>query len=169
MNRPVPRSRAVAADTAAPTPVTDPNDRCPSSSTRGKRVRVITLKALLRPEALARLDPRAEHRVCADPGCEIVYFADAQAFARADLKVPVYRKDPGAAVPVCYCFGVTRADVAREAEAGRSGRLAETVAGHVRANRCGCEVNNPQGSCCLGDLRRETAGASLTRAAPGRD
>lgn len=23
---------------------------------------------------------------------------------------------------------------------------------HIKADRCGCEVNNPQGSCCLGNV-----------------
>lgn len=24
---------------------------------------------------------------------------------------------------------------------------------HIKAKRCGCEVNNPQGDCCLGNVR----------------
>ncbi|WP_019011639.1 hypothetical protein [Deinococcus aquatilis] len=32
--------------------------------------------------------------------------------------------------------------------------LPEVIRGHIRANRCGCEVNNPQGSCCLGNVTR---------------
>jgi hypothetical protein len=27
------------------------------------------------------------------------------------------------------------------------------VTEHIRAGRCGCNVNNPQGSCCLGNIQ----------------
>lgn len=28
----------------------------------------------------------------------------------------------------------------------------ELIRENIRENRCGCEVNNPQGSCCLGNV-----------------
>lgn len=31
-------------------------------------------------------------------------------------------------------------------------RISEVMCGHIRANRCGCEVNNLQGSCSLGNV-----------------
>jgi hypothetical protein len=27
-----------------------------------------------------------------------------------------------------------------------------TIRQNIKENRCGCEVNNPQGSCCLGNI-----------------
>src|SRR5690606_3948178 len=78
---------------------------------------------------------------------------DSSPFRTADVKVPVYQKDPGEDVPVCYCFGWTRRRIRDElAQTGKSTASA-TIAAHVKAGRCGCEVNNPQGACCLGNVQ----------------
>ncbi|OLN33052.1 hypothetical protein DSOL_1163 [Desulfosporosinus metallidurans] len=37
-------------------------------------------------------------------------------------------------------------------ETGRTTALEEITA-HTKAGRCGCEVNNPEGSCCIGNLK----------------
>ncbi len=122
---------------------------CPVTPVTGRPVDTITLKALLRPAALATLDPAAQYFYCPDPTCDTVYFDGARPYARADLKVPVFAKDAGGDVPACYCFGWTRD---RLRAAGR--RAVEEVRGHMAAGRCGCEVTNPKGSCCLGDVER---------------
>lgn len=123
--------------------------RCPVTGARGLPVDTITLKALLRPGALATLDPHARHSFCPDPACDTVYFAGERTFDRADVEVPVLAKDPGGEVPVCYCFGWTR-DGLRAAGAAAGAEIRR----HVAAGRCGCEVNNPKGACCLGDVER---------------
>lgn len=38
-------------------------------------------------------------------------------------------------------------------ETGRTTALKEITI-HTKAGRCGCEVNNPEGSCCLGNVNR---------------
>lgn len=129
--------------------VTDPA-LCPTNDALGRPVKVVTLKSLLRPSALATLEPRAQHHYCPDPGCDTVYFADGRTYGRADVEVPVFAKDPNGSVPVCYCFGWTR-----DRLSGPEANGAPTeIRGHVRAGRCGCEVNNPKGACCLGDVER---------------
>ncbi|KYD23125.1 hypothetical protein B4135_0654 [Caldibacillus debilis] len=113
---------------------------------------LVTLKSLLKPAALAMLDPERDYAFCPNPSCETVYFASdgSLTFAVGDLKVPVFQKDSGMDVPVCYYFDWTRE---RIMEAVRHGvePLAE-IKVHVQAGRCGCEVNNPQGSCCMGNV-----------------
>lgn len=130
------------------------------SGRQGRAVKTITLKALLRTEALARLDVSTAFQLCADSTCEVVYFSAQQTYVTADLKVLVFQKAPGASVSVCYCFGYTRAEIRQTAHTGGGEALLETITGHIRAGRCGCEVNNPQGSCCLGNVRAllETSG-----------
>lgn len=123
---------------------------CPRSGHASLPVKLLTLKALLRPQALARLQPTADFRFCPDPACDVVYFSPQQSFQVPDLKVPVAHKDPGDQIPLCYCFGFTRAEVRRAGQEGRGDGLLDTIRGHIRAGRCGCEVNNPQGRCCLG-------------------
>lgn len=69
-----------------------------------------------------------------------------------DLKVPVFQKDLKEDVPACYCFNWTRARIREEIkQTGKSEAVLE-ISMHIKANRCGCEVNNPQGSCCLGNV-----------------
>jgi hypothetical protein len=51
---------------------------------------------------------------------------------------------------------VTEDELRREiAETGRSGAAAE-ISEHLRAGRCACELKNPQGSCCLGNVATAT-------------
>ncbi len=126
---------------------------CPGCGTLGKPVELITLKSLLRPPALERLDPGVAYFFCENSPCEVVYFASGLVFSVDDVKVPVFQKDPGLDVPVCYCFGWTRRLLADELAATGQSTAAAHISGHVRAGRCGCEVNNPQGSCCLGNVR----------------
>jgi len=77
-----------------------------------------------------------------------------QIFSTEQVKVPVFQKDRGLNVPVCYCFGWSRSRIQQEIiKTGKSS--AETnIRSHIQAGRCGCEVNNPQGSCCLGNVRQ---------------
>jgi hypothetical protein len=82
-----------------------------------------------------------------------VYFSgDGQIFATSDVRVTVWEKQPPGERTVCYCFGENEADMRREIE--RDGRTAavERVRAHIAARRCACEVRNPRGACCLGDV-----------------
>jgi len=128
---------------------------CPNCGTRGRHVEPITLKALLLPEALARLEP-VTYCFCPSPACRIVYFATEgeSVYDKGDLKVRVGLKERDEPIPLCYCFGHTRATVWEEIRrTGRSTAVASITA-HVKAGRCGCEVNNPSGACCLGEVSK---------------
>jgi hypothetical protein len=119
-------------------------------------VDTITLKALLRPDALARLQVGAAYRFCATSTCSIVYFAaDTQSiYHKEDLEVRVGLKETQDPVPLCYCFGHTRASIEDEiARTGKSTATA-TITVHIKAGRCGCDVNNPSGTCCLGEVNK---------------
>jgi len=127
---------------------------CPNNGSKGKIVPTITLKSLLLPEALALLNPNQTYRFCASPNCEVVYFSDdQQTFTTKDLKVPVFQKDNKETVPVCYCFGWTPKRIDDEIKTLGQTNAVEKITSHVQAKRCGCEVNNPQGSCCLVNIQ----------------
>lgn len=114
----------------------------------------MTLKALLTPAALATLAPSEEHRFCPVRDCDVVYFNSTRQYHRADVKVPVFQKELEGPTPVCYCFGHTRADLVQAQIERRAEAISRSIQEHIRARRCGCEVNNPQGSCCLGNVNR---------------
>lgn len=130
-------------------------EECPVSQTKGRPVELITLKALLKPPALERLDPQKTYRFCPTDTCEVVYFTpEGDTFTKSDLKVPVFQKDPGADVPACYCFGWTRKRIGDEIASTGNSTAEASITQNIKAGRCGCEVNNPQGSCCLGNVNQ---------------
>lgn len=103
---------------------------------------------MLRPEGLMRLSA-PEHRFCATSDCPVVYFGTEEAFVREDVVVPVFQKEPPGDRPVCYCFGISEGDLQRETGTASAG---DRITALVNAGRCACEVKNPQGSCCLGNV-----------------
>jgi hypothetical protein len=125
---------------------------CPVSRTRGKAVELQTVKALLTEHALRRVTG-SEHRFCPEPDCEVVYFdADGNVFTKADLKVPVWQKEPFGDRTVYYCFGENERSIRIETEQLGRSEAVERVRRHIEAGRCACEVRNPRGTCCLGDV-----------------
>jgi hypothetical protein len=66
--------------------------------------------------------------------------------------VRVGAKETADPIPVCYCFGLTRKDIENEiAETGRS-TVADRISAEVKKGTCACEVKNPSGKCCLGEV-----------------
>lgn len=128
---------------------------CPTNGKPGRRVDRLTVKALLaRP--LDVLGP-GETFFCPDPDCPTVYYtSDGQTFAEGDLRERVYQKHPNDAdVLVCYCFQHTRGAIQADARENGRSEIAERITAGVQAGQCACEVRNPQGSCCLGNVRAE--------------
>ncbi|OCT15105.1 (2Fe-2S)-binding protein [Paenibacillus pectinilyticus] len=125
---------------------------CSSCGEKGKNVQLITVKSLLKASALETIEPENSYVFCSNPACAIVYFSGnhSQKFVENDLKVPVYQKNQSVDVPVCYCFDWTRERLLEAV--GTENTPADQIKAHVQAGRCGCEVNNPQGACCLGNV-----------------
>ena len=122
---------------------------CPLCGEKGRRVKSITLRSLLKPEALARFNGGVHH-FCSNPGCDAVYFSGQQIapFLRADLTVRVGIKEDTAPRHVCYCFNHTIEEI--EAQLRCSGKI--TVLEDIKTRMkiaCWCETKSPQGSCCL--------------------
>lgn len=52
---------------------------------------------------------------CDNPSCDVVYFGDdGSVIHRDDLRTAVGIKENTASSLLCYCFGVTKADAAKE-------------------------------------------------------
>jgi hypothetical protein len=144
---------------------------CPASGTKGAPVDLQTVKALLTTSALQRVERRA-HRFCPDPACHVVYFDDrGHVFSTADLRADVWQKQPEGDRVLCYCFGENESDIRAEIAADGYSRAAERVRVHIEAGRCACEIRNPRGVCCLGDVsaavKRLIAAVALSRAEVG--
>ena len=152
----VPRPLAEASGAAQPGPAaTTDRRRCPTSGTVGFKVDLITVKALLNAAGLQRLDGRA-YRFCPAPDCDVVYFdSDAgSVFRKSHLTVRVGQKEHSDPIPICYCFGYTAADIRRDLALRDTTDIPAIITEQVKAGHCACEVKNPQGSCCLGNVSR---------------
>ena len=126
---------------------------CPVSKTPSSRVQLRTVRSLVRGERRWQLET-VQYYFCADPKCPVVYFSNNPVpyFVVDDLEVKVFAKDPSEDVPVCYCFSWTRERIRKEIlETGRSTAPVE-IARQVKAQLCSCDVKNPKGRCCLGDV-----------------
>jgi hypothetical protein len=66
----------------------------------------------------------------------------------------VFDKDSGDDVRICYCFDWTRGKIKEELHFGGETRAEAEIAREVRAGHCSCDIKNPKGECCLGDIRK---------------
>ena len=121
---------------------------CPVSRTTGLTVELITVKALLKGAALRRLEGKS-YRFCPERECRIVYFDRERGsiFDKDDLTVRVGQKETEDPVTLCYCFDYTMTDLRAQGDG-----VPATIAAEIKAGHCACEVKNPQGSCCLGNV-----------------
>jgi len=112
----------------------------------------VTVKAMLTTAALSRYEHHA-YRFCPDPRCSVVYFGeDGTIFTVSDVSERIWQKEPPGRRTVCYCFGENEADIAAEIERRGQSDAVQRVRAHIAAGRCACEVRNPRGACCLGDV-----------------
>ena len=127
---------------------------CPESKTIGPRIDLITVKALLRPSALRRLEGKDYH-FCPAPDCDVVYFdsGSGSRFRKIELLIRVGQKESEDPIPVCYCFDFTIADLRRDLTTRGETSIPGTITEEIRSGHCACEVKNPEGICCLGDVR----------------
>ena len=131
----------------------NPELACPRCGEPGNPVPEVTLKALLRGPALERRK-RSEHRFCSTANCPIVYFGTNESFTGDDLNVPVFQKEPPGNRTVCYCFEVKESDVRRKMSPDGISPVFAKITQLVNADLCACELKNPQGNCCLGNMGR---------------
>lgn len=125
---------------------------CPVCGKAGKAVDGQTVKALLSVSLRQVRD--VQYFFCRTQSCPAVYFAaDGQVFTSDQVRELVYQKQPEASdVFVCYCFRHTVGDIRAAAPEGRTAMLDDIHAG-IDAGQCACDLRNPEGSCCLGNVR----------------
>ena len=126
---------------------------CPRCAVVGREVGRETVAAMAAPELPAAVLTHPAFRFCETPTCQIVYYANDAVVERAMVRVPVHLKDPDLDVPLCYCFGHTRGSIAKEIATKGSSSASATIAREIKAGHCACELKNPTGRCCLGDVR----------------
>ncbi|MBF2056580.1 MAG: (2Fe-2S)-binding protein [Cyanobacterium sp. T60_A2020_053] len=125
---------------------------CPINGNKGKKVSLTTLKSLLTPEALTRLNPEVNYYFCDSEDCQVVYFStDKQIYNIEDIKIRVWQKSNDENTAICYCFDWTKIKIKSAIIQDKISPVAE-ITEHIKAKRCGCEFNNPEGRCCLKNI-----------------
>lgn len=126
---------------------------CPNCGRTGKAVDTATIKSML-SVSLNQIKETA-YFFCQNPDCPIVYFSSdgIQSFSKDDIRERVYQKEPEADnVFVCYCFRHTVGEVRTASPESREAILDDINAG-IKVGQCACDLRNPQGACCLGNVR----------------
>ena len=141
---------------AMPSNSTIDNDaeQCPRCGETGKIVSLATVGAMAKAQVEAAKLSRTTYRLCRNLECSVVYFADWIAIDKTELRVPVNFKEKNYEGPVCYCFNHTVASIRAEILAKGRSTAQAMITKEIKAGRCACEVKNPAGSCCLGDVTR---------------
>ena len=128
------------------------NINCPHCGQQGKRIEGQTLKAML--SVSLRETREDEYRFCCTGTCPVVYFAGQgdQVFTTSEVREKVYQKEPQAEdVLVCYCFNHAAGDI-RSAPPSEGGSILADIQTGIKLGQCACDLRNPQGSCCLGNV-----------------
>jgi hypothetical protein len=93
------------------------------------------------------------YRFCPDAQCSVVYFADdGTVFRTSEVRERIWQKEPPGRRTMCYCFGENEANMAAEIERQGYSDVVHRVRTLIAAGRCACEIRNPRGACCLGDV-----------------
>lgn len=126
---------------------------CPNCGEKGKPVQGQTVKALL--SVTLREVQNGEYLFCSNRDCPVVYFSTAgqPTFTTEHIRELVYQKEPDRDdVSICYCFKHTVGEIRAASPETRASILEDINAG-IAADQCACDLRNPQGSCCLGNVR----------------
>jgi hypothetical protein len=132
---------------------------CPRCGQPGQPVALQTLKHQVKPEHLETVET-GSFNFCRTATCDAVYFNEhGIVLTKADVRQRIGLKETEDPVPICYCFGFTEKMAVDEIRATGKCTIPQRIAAEVKAGNCACEIRNPQGSCCLGNVN-----ASVKRA-----
>jgi len=125
---------------------------CPRCGEKGKPVPLATVGAMAKTEVEAVKLSALEYKICRNRDCPVVYYAREIQIEKSELRVPVNFKERNYEGPVCYCFNHTVASIRAEITSIGHSTAQAMITQQVKAARCACEVKNPAGTCCLGDV-----------------
>lgn len=129
---------------------------CPSCRNKGKGgLKPVTMQSLLTVD-LSEAGELDDYRHCPAPDCDVAYYSPetGKTLSKDLVKVRIGTKEAEAPRPVCYCFQHTWESI--EADLRETGKtdVVERITEHCRKGEDRCPEMNPQGACCLGNVRR---------------
>lgn len=129
---------------------------CPACGTKGRAVKEITIESLVVEQARRRVGRLDGFRFCAEPSCAVAYYHSGTGarIVKDEVRVRIGQKVAESPRPICYCFEHTVEEIEAEVLATGASKVAEDITEKCRQRLERCEETNPQGSCCLGNVRR---------------
>lgn len=120
---------------------------CPKCGRPGKGVPPTTIRA----HAITPPDPADGFAFCETPDCPVVYYGP-QIIPTTGVRTRVGVKVTEHPKPVCYCFSFTEQDIIGDVLACGRCTIRDFIVEKVRLGECACEIKNPSGRCCLGNV-----------------
>jgi hypothetical protein len=113
------------------------------------------VEALIRPEhkhSLASLP----YYFCDSPSCDVVYVSASteHLITKNQLRVRVGIKENEDPIPLCYCFDFDRKAIWDDIRFKGRTDIPKVITQRIKAGECRCQITNPSGNCCLGDIYR---------------
>jgi hypothetical protein len=131
-----------------------PQNACNQCGETGRAVSRQMVVHHVKSEKLSSITDE-EYKFCSSPNCAVVYYAaSGQIYTVDDVRESVTSKTTGDARPLCYCFGFTEGFARQEiAQTGESS-VFKQVSQFIKEKLCVCEIRNPSGVCCLGEINK---------------
>jgi hypothetical protein len=128
---------------------------CGACGNKAHRVKRLTVEHMICGERQYEITD-AQYYFCGTPDCNVIYFSNqnGQYFTKSDVRVRVGLKEKEDPVPICYCFDFTEAMVLAELLANGHTMIPALISSRIKAGHCACEVKNPSGRCCLGEVNK---------------
>ena len=128
---------------------------CLKCSHNSKAVSRRTVLFMVKPEFLEEA-LKGTYRFCQARECAIVYFQEqgTRVFTVDDLRTTVGVKASTDPIPLCYCFGFDESHLREEIAQIGTTTIPERISYLIREGLCACDVRNPSGNCCLGEVNR---------------
>ncbi len=126
-----------------------------SCGAQSKRVSRKTVLSMLKPQFLDEA-LNGTYRFCAWRECPVVYFEEQESrvYTIEDLRIVVGVKASADPIPLCYCFGFDESHLREEILRTGSTTIPERISHLIQEGLCACDVRNPSGGCCLGEVNR---------------
>lgn len=161
-------STTSAAETAPPSEA--PDLVCPRCGKPGKPISLLTLKHQVKLQHLTAVEA-GPFAFCRVPECPVVYFNGTDTVLTLEhvRQVPTVKHSENP--QLCYCFGFDTEMARTEIRATGQCTVPGRIAAEMKADRCACEIRNPQGSCCFANVtaavKRELAAVRSEKASAG--
>jgi hypothetical protein len=127
---------------------------CPSCNKKAKGVLGKTVEALLTHRTKVQFECFDGFYYCKTPSCKTVYFRDDTILTQKDMSIIVGLKDGASPATICYCFDWTKERIKTEIQEKGTTVALEDIKANMQNPGCSCEILNPSGDCCLGDVSK---------------